>query len=59
MTRIVVNDYIDAALAAVFVLVVIATVIYGVKSIWRALASPQATAIEVGFAGAVAGGGHA
>jgi carbon starvation protein len=59
MTRIVVNDYIDAALAAVFVLVVIATVIYGVKSIWRALATPQATAIEVGFAGAVAGGGHA
>jgi carbon starvation protein CstA len=59
MTRIVVNDYIDAALAAVFVLVVIATVIYGVKSIWRALASPQATAIEVGFAGAVAGGSHA
>src|ERR1700749_4592452 len=31
MTRIVVNDYIDAALAAVFVLVVIATVIYGVR----------------------------
>jgi carbon starvation protein len=59
MTRIVVNDYIDAALAAVFVLVVIATVIYGVRSIWRALASPQATAIEVGFAGAVAGGSHA
>jgi carbon starvation protein len=59
MTRIVVNDYIDAALAAVFVLVVIATVIYGVRSIWRALASPQATAIEIGFAGAVAGGRHA
>jgi len=35
MTRIVVNDYVDAALAAVFVLVVIATVIYGVRSIWR------------------------
>ena len=59
MTRIVINDYIDAALAAVFVLVVIATVIYGVRSIWRALATPQATAIEVGFAGAVAGGRHA
>jgi carbon starvation protein len=59
MTRIVVNDYVDAALAAVFVLVVVATVIYGVKSIWRALASPQATAIEVSFAGAVAGGRHA
>src|SRR5438477_6070742 len=59
MTRIVVNDYIDAALAAVFVLVVIATVIYGVTSIRRALATPQATAIEVGFAGPGAGGGHA
>src|SRR5262249_3995253 len=29
MTRIVVNDYIDATLAALFVLVVVATVIYG------------------------------
>jgi len=40
------------------VLVVIATVIYGVRSIWRAMANPQATAIEIGFAGAVAGGRH-
>ena len=37
MTRIVVNDYIDATLAAVFVLVVIATVIYGLISIRKAL----------------------
>src|SRR5713101_7850642 len=59
MTRIVVNDYVDAALAAVFVLVVVATVIYGLISIWKALASPQATAMEVGLAGAAAGGGHA
>jgi len=60
MTRIVVNDYIDATLAAIFVAVVIATVIYGVISIRRALASPQATAIEIGWlAGAVAGGSHA
>src|SRR5438552_7942021 len=59
MTRIVVNDYIDAALAAVFVLVVIATVIYGLIDIWKALASPQATAVEIGLAGAVAGGRHA
>ncbi len=58
MTRIVVNDYVDAALAAVFVLVVVATVIYGLISIWKALASPQATAMEVGLAGAAAGGGH-
>jgi carbon starvation protein len=59
MTRVVVNDYIDATLAAVFVLVVVATVIYGLIAIRKALASPQATAMEVGFAGAVAGGGHA
>ncbi len=58
MTQIVVNDYIDAALAAVFVLVVVATAIYGLISIWKALASPQATAMEIGFAGAAAGGGH-
>src|SRR5437016_14552725 len=59
MTRIVVNDYIDATLAALFVLVVVATVIYGLISIWKALASPQPTAIEIGLAGAVAGGRHA
>ena len=59
MTRIVVNDYIDATLAGVFVLVVVATVIYGLISIRKALASPQATAMEIGLAGAVAGGSHA
>ena len=59
MTRIVVNDYIDAALAAVFVLVVIATVIYGVRSIWRALGNPGPTAVEIGLASAATGGRHA
>ena len=59
MRRIVFNDYVDAMLAAAFVLVVIATVGYAVKSIWRALNNPQPTAIEAGFAGAVAGGRHA
>jgi len=59
MTRIVVNDYIDATLAGVFVLVVVATVIYGIISIRKALANPQATTIELGSAGAVAGGSHA
>jgi carbon starvation protein len=39
MTRIMVNDYIDATLAALFVLVVAATVIYALISIWKALAS--------------------
>jgi carbon starvation protein CstA len=59
MTRVVVNDYIDATLAALFVLVVVATVIYALINIWKALASPQPTAVEVGLAGAVAGGRHA
>jgi carbon starvation protein len=59
MTRIVVNDYIDATLAGLFVLVVVATVIYGIISIRKALANPQATTIELGSAGAVAGGSHA
>jgi carbon starvation protein len=59
MTRIVVNDYIDATLAGVFVLVVVATVIYGIISNRKALANPQATTIELGSAGAVAGGSHA
>src|SRR5262249_27551986 len=57
--RLVVNDSIEAAHAAVFGLGVVATVICGLTSIWKALASPQATAMEVGFAGAAAGGGHA
>jgi len=58
MTRIVVNDYIDATLAGAFVFVVVATVIYGVINIWKALGNPQPTAIEIGLAGA-AGLGHA
>jgi hypothetical protein len=41
------------------VLVVAATVIYALISIWKALASPQATAMEIGLVGAVAGGRHA
>jgi len=49
----------EPILAAAFVLVVVATVVYAVRSIWRALTNPQPTAIEVGFAGAVAGGRHA
>ena len=59
MNRIVINDYIDATLAAVFVLVVAATVIYGLINVWKALGNPQTTAIEIGLAGAAAGGRHA
>jgi carbon starvation protein len=59
MTRIVVNDYIDATLAALFVLVVVATVVYAVISIRKALGNPRVTAVEIGLVGAVAGGSHA
>jgi carbon starvation protein len=59
MNRIVINDYIDATLAAVFVVVVAVTVIYGLINVWKALGNPQTTAIEIGLAGAVAGGRHA
>ena len=56
MSRIVFNDYVDAALAALFAAVVVASVIYGLISIRKALGSPRATAIEIGFADAAAGG---
>jgi carbon starvation protein len=59
MSRIMINDYIDATLAAVFVAVVIATVIYGVINVLKALGSPRPTAVEIGLAGAAAGAGHA
>jgi len=59
MRRIVFNDYVDATLAAVFVLVVVATVVYGLISIRRALGNPRPTVMEIGLAGAAAGGGHA
>jgi len=59
VSRIVFNDYVDATLAGLFVLVVVATVIYGLINIWKALGNPQATAVEIGLAGAVAGGRNA
>src|SRR6202008_2145705 len=54
MRRIVFNDYVDATLAAVFVLVVVATVVYGLISIRRALGNPRPTVLEIGLAGAAA-----
>jgi carbon starvation protein CstA len=56
MERIAVNDYIDAGLSALFVLVVLATVVYGVISAFKAHSNPKVTAVEVGPAGAAAGG---
>jgi carbon starvation protein len=57
MSRIVFNDYVDATLAAVFAAIVVAMVIYGVIESRKALANPRSTAVEIGMAGAVTGGG--
>jgi carbon starvation protein CstA len=55
MSRVVFNDYVDASLAAVFALIVIAMVVFGAGACLRALMEPRSTAIEIG--GAVKGVG--
>ena len=50
MQRVVLNDWVDAALCALFVLVVVAMIFYGVAWIRRALATPSVTAREVAAA---------
>jgi carbon starvation protein len=57
MQRIVVNDYVDAALCAAFVAVVAAMAVFGVVSAWRAWSTPGVTAREVGPGAAIAAGG--
>jgi carbon starvation protein len=59
MTRIIVNDYVDATLAALFVAVVVAMVVYGVISIRKALGTPSPTAVEVEFSDAATGAARA
>jgi carbon starvation protein CstA len=49
MRRIMFNDYVDATLAAVFVFVVVASVIYGLINARKALGNPKVTASEVAF----------
>lgn len=48
MHRVVLNDYVDASLAFVFVVVVLSMVVYGVISIRKALGTTKVTAVEVG-----------
>jgi hypothetical protein len=55
MSRIIFNDCVDAVLAAPFVAVVVASVVYGFINIRKALGSAKATAIEVGLGGATLG----
>src|SRR5437660_6816587 len=58
MSRVIVNDYLDAALAALAVAIVVTVVAYGIVRIRAARATPQNTAIEFGGpAGAAVGHG--
>ncbi len=58
MSRVVFNDYLDAALAALAVAIVVTVVAYGIARIRAARATPQNTAIEFGGpAGAAVGHG--
>jgi carbon starvation protein CstA len=52
MQRIVVNDYVDAALCGLFIAVVVAMVVYGIRSVRSAYANPRFTAHEIGMVGA-------
>jgi len=48
MQRVVINDYVDAALCAVFMAVVVSMLVYGLIGIARAFGNPSVTAKEVG-----------
>ena len=48
MHRVIVNDYVDATMCALFVMVVLAMIVYGVIAIRRAFGDPKITAIEIG-----------
>jgi carbon starvation protein len=58
MRRVIFNDYVDATLAILFVLVVLAIAVYGVICIRRALGTKAVTSVEVGGM-APAGAAHA
>jgi carbon starvation protein len=59
MQRVIVNDYVDATVAALFVAVVVVMTIYGIINIRRALSTQRVTTVEVGGIDAVAEPGHA
>lgn len=48
MHRVVVNDYVDAGLTAIFIAVVLAMIVAGVVTARKALANPQASTRETG-----------
>jgi carbon starvation protein len=49
MHRVIVNDYVDATLCALFVAVVLAMIVYGAIAIRRALGDPKITTNEIGL----------
>ncbi len=57
MNRVIFNDYLDAALAALSVVIVLVVVVSAVIEIRKSLGISESTAIEIGGAVAVAGGG--
>ena len=59
MQKIFFNDCVDATLAALFVAIVLAMLVYGLVSIRKALSNPVVTAVEVGAEGLTPGGAHA
>ena len=54
-----INDYVDATLAALFVAVVLAMMVYGFIAIRRALGNPKVTAIEIGLPAIIPGASRA
>jgi carbon starvation protein len=50
MSRVIFNDYLDAALAALAVAIVLVTVAYGIICVRQARGTPRNTAIEIGGA---------
>jgi carbon starvation protein len=56
MNRIVSNDYVDATLTSLFVMVVGAILVYGLIDIRKALMDPKRSMIETGPLGVLAGG---
>ncbi|NYZ14678.1 carbon starvation protein A [Azospirillum sp. RWY-5-1] len=59
MSRVIVNDYVDAALTGLFMAIVVAMVVFGVIWVRRALATPGVTVNEVMGGQAPAGARHA
>jgi carbon starvation protein len=58
MQRIILDDYLDATLAILFVAVVVAVVFYGLISIRKAFTNPNVTALEIGSAAPAVEGIH-